>query len=56
VEASDDPVIERQRRLGQALAEWRKQAELNQAQLADAGHVAAARLVHKQILSHSSPS
>jgi len=34
VEASDDPVIERQRRLGQALAEWRKQAELNQAQLA----------------------
>jgi len=34
VETSDDPVIQRQRRLGQALAEWRKAADLSQGQLA----------------------
>ncbi len=34
METSDDPIIQRQRRLGQGLAEWRKLAGLNQAQLA----------------------
>src|SRR5215475_260659 len=34
VETSDDPVIQRQRRLGQALTEWRKAADLSQGQLA----------------------
>lgn len=34
MDISDDPVVQRQRRLGQALAEWRKAAGLNQAQLA----------------------
>jgi transcriptional regulator with XRE-family HTH domain len=34
VETSDDPVIQRQRRLGQALAEWRKAAGISQGQLA----------------------